>query len=68
MLKICAVALALLGLGILIFPQFRLFLLLFVPFAPLAICLAMCPLMMFFMRNTSKDSSNHKEDSKQTKI
>ena len=48
MLKICAVALALLGLGILLFPQLRSSLILLVPFALLAICLAMCPLMMFF--------------------
>ena len=65
--KICAAALVLSGLGILLFPQLfpqlRSSLILLLPFAPLATCLAACPLMMFLMRGASKDSQNNKKDS-----
>lgn len=53
MLKISLVVLVLLGLGFIAFPQLRVGLVLLAPFAPLAICIAMCPLMMYFgMRGT----------------
>ena len=63
MLKISIAALALLGLGFLVFPQLRIGLVLLAPFTPLIICLAMCPLMMYFgMGGMKKDDHSEKSE------
>ena len=48
MLKIGLVLAVLLGIGLALFPQLRSGALLLLPFAPLVLCLLMCPLVMYF--------------------
>ncbi len=55
MVTVGIVAIVLLGLGFVIFPQFRIELALLIPFAPLIICLAMCPIAMYFGMRGSHD-------------
>ena len=51
----------LLGLGLVVFPQFRVELAVVIPFAPLLICLAMCPIMMYFGMRGHKDQGDTME-------
>ena len=62
MLKICLALAVLFGVGLLIFPQLRIGAIMLVPFAPLAVCLLMCPLMMYFgMRGMKENKSETQE-------
>lgn len=58
MFKICLAAIVLLGMGFFFFPRFHTGLLLLVPFAPLAACLLMCPLMMYFGMRGNRDKGD----------
>ena len=65
MLKICLALAMLLGAGLLLFPQLRVGVMVLLPFAPLALCALMCPIMMYFgMRGMGKNNDNGLENKK----
>ncbi len=56
MLKICLALAVLLVVGLFIFPQLRVGAVVLLPFAPLVLCLLICPLVMYFgMRGMKED-------------